>query len=252
MAGSALDANVDPAELAKFQASPEYWWNRRGALKALHDINPLRLDYIRQRMALPGKRVIDVGCGGGILSEAMAGLGARVTGIDMGPAPLAAARSHARRSDLAVTYIQSSAEAFAAAHPAAFDGVACMELLEHVPRPDSVVRACRELVRPGGHVFFATLNRTPKAYLLAILAAEYVLGLIPKKTHDYRRFVKPSELTGWARRAGMSLVDLMGLHYNPILRRYWLGGNLHINYLACFRRPPGGASGGGLSRRPGA
>jgi len=235
--GKADEANVDGVEIAKFEVAARYWWDRNGALKALHDINPLRLGYIESLAGgLSGKRVVDVGCGGGLLSEAMAERGAEVTGIDMGEAPLAAAEAHRRETGLAITYRRSTAEGFAEAHPAVFDAATCLELLEHVPRPGSVVAACRDLVRPGGHVFFATLNRNPKAYLFAIVAAEYILGFVPRGTHAYRKFIKPSELTGWAQRAGLAPMDLTGLHYNPFLRRYTLGGNHHVNYLMHFRR----------------
>lgn len=245
--GSAPEAvdfsNVDPAEIAKFEAAAGYWWDRSGALKALHDINPLRLGYIEDRAGgLAGKGVLDVGCGGGLLSEAMARRSARVTGIDMGASPLAVAEAHRRKSGLDITYIRATAEAFARAHPAAYDMVACLELLEHVPRPDSVVTACRNLVKPGGDVFFATINRNPKAFLLAILAAEYLLGFVPRGTHAYRNFIKPAELTAWAEKAGLVRADLTGMHYNPFFRRYTLGGNHHVNYLVHFRRtdpPPG-------------
>lgn len=230
-------ANVDPAEIAKFEDAARYWWDRRGALKALHDINPLRLGYIEQRAGgLAGKRIVDVGCGGGLLSEAMAGRGADVTGIDMGAAPLAVAEAHRLETGLAIDYRRSTAEAFAIAHPAAFDMATCLELLEHVPRPESVAAACRDLVKPGGDVFFATLNRNPKAYLFAIVAAEYFLKFVPRGTHAYRKFIKPSELAAWAGKAGLAPMDLTGLHYNPFLRRYTLGGNHHVNYLMHFIR----------------
>lgn len=233
--------NVDPAEIAKFEDAARYWWDRNGALKALHDINPLRLGYIDNRSGgLAGKRIVDVGCGGGLLSEAMARLGAEVTGIDMGRAPLAAAEAHRREAGLDIVYRRSTAEDFAASHPAAFDAATCLELLEHVPRPDSVAAACRNLVKPGGDVFFATLNRNPKAFLFAIVAAEYILGFVPRGTHAYRKFIKPSELTAWAEAAGLARADLTGMHYNPFLRRYSLGGNHHVNYLMHFRRVDAG------------
>lgn len=230
--------NVDMAEIAKFEATARYWWDLNGALKALHDINPLRVGYINQRAGgVEGKTVIDVGCGGGLLSEAMARLGAWVTGIDMGKAPLAVAQDHCYKSGLDISYISSTAEEFAKSHPGRFDLVACLELLEHVPRPDSVTSACSRLVRPGGDVFFATINRNPKAYLFAIAAAEWIMGFVPRGTHSYRKFIKPFELMDWAQKSGLDCLDLTGLHYNPFFRRYSLGGNHHVNYLIHFRKP---------------
>jgi len=230
-------SNIDPLEISKFSAMADYWWNSSGKLKSLHDINPLRLEYIQSRAPLAGKRVLDVGCGGGLLSEAMAGAGALVTGIDMGQPPLDAAISHMKESGLAIDYRRESAESFAQRNPAAFDVVVCMELLEHVPTPESVVAACTRLVKPGGDLFFATLNRTPKSFLLAILVAEYFLGMIERGTHRYRRFVKPRELLSWGEKAGLRSCDVSGLHYKPFTRRWFLGGNTHVNYLAHFKRP---------------
>ena len=227
-------SNIDAAEMANFEAMAPVWWDRQGDYKALHDINGLRLNYINQRAPLAGQA--DVGCGGGILSEAMAALGAAVTGIDMGEAALGVARLHVRKSGLNVNYQQATAEMFAENHPAQFDVVACLELLEHVPDPGSVIKACKTLVKPGGDVFFATLNRNLKSYLFAIIAAEYILGLVRKGTHTYGKFIKPSELLEWAKTAGLQSMDLCGLHYNPFLRRYSLGGNTHVNYLTHFKR----------------
>ena len=229
-------ANIDAAEIAKFEAMAPLWWDKKGAFKALHDINVLRLDYIDRRASVSGKRVLDVGCGGGILSEAMTALGAEVTGIDMGQAPLAVAKLHLAESGLAVAYRQATAEEFSKSHPEGFDVVTCLELLEHVPDPSTVVAACKKLVKPGGHMFFATLNRNPKSFLFAIIAAEYLLGLVRKGTHTYSRFIKPAELEKWATTAGLTFQDLTGLHYNPFLRKYSLGGNTHVNYLMHFRR----------------
>ncbi len=231
-------ANIDVAEIAKFEAMAPIWWDKTGAFKALHDINVLRLDYIDGRAAVSGKRVLDVGCGGGILSEAMTALGAEVTGIDMGEAPLAVAKLHLRESGLFVNYQRATAEEFSEAHPEGFDVITCLELLEHVPNPYSVVSACKKLVKPGGHVFFATLNRNPKSFLFAIIAAEYILGLVRRGTHTYSKFIKPSELDRWATSAGLTFRDLTGLHYNPFLRKYSLGGNTHVNYLMHFCKIP--------------
>ena len=211
------------------------WWDRQGDFKALHDINALRLDYINQRAPLAGTLVLDVGCGGGILAEAMASQGAVVTGIDMGEVAIGVARLHLRQSGLKVDYQQATAEQFAETHPEEFDVVTCMELLEHVPDPRSVIKACKVLVKPGGDVFFATLNRNLKSFLFAIVGGEYILGLVRKGTHTYRKFIKPRELKGWATHGGLSCMDICGLHYNPFLKRYTLGGNTHVNYLAHFR-----------------
>jgi len=228
--------NTDPDELAKFEALAPIWWDRHGAFKALHDINGLRVGYINRRAPLAGRKVLDLGCGGGILSEAMASLGAEVTGIDAGEEPLAVARLHLQESGLRVDYRRAMAEPFADGSPESFDVVTCMELLEHVPDPQSVVAASARLIRPGGDVFFATLNRNLKSFLFAIIGAEMILRLVQRGTHSYRRFVKPSELTTWSERSGLSFRNLTGLHYNPFTRRYSLGGNSHVNYLMHFRR----------------
>jgi len=229
-------SNIDMVELARFEAMAPIWWDKQGDFKALHDINVLRLNYINDRTPLAGKAVVDAACGGGILSEAMASLGAAVTGIDMGEAALGVARLHSRKSGLTIDYQQATTEQFAGSHPDQFDVVTCLELLEHVPDPVSVVAACKTLVKPGGDVFFATLNRNPKSLLFAIIGAEYILGLVRKGTHCYRKFIKPAELKDWALDSGLSFEDLTGLHYNPILRKYSAGGNSHVNYLAHFRR----------------
>ena len=228
--------NVDQTEIEKFESLAPFWWDRNGELKALHDINVLRVNYINERANIAAKRVLDVGCGGGILSEAMAGLGAKVTGIDMGEAPLAAARQHLGQNGLEVDYHQASVEDFATSHSDSFDMVTCLELLEHVPDPASVVRACCSLARPGGHVFFATLNRNPKSFLFAIIGAEYILRLLRRGTHSYRKFIKPAELKQWGTNSGLQLEDLTGLHYNPFLKKYSLGGNTHVNFLMHFRK----------------
>lgn len=228
--------NVDQKEIEKFESFAPVWWDRNGELKALHDINVLRVNYINKRANIAAKRVLDVGCGGGILSEAMAGLGAKVTGIDMGEAPLAAARQHLGQNGLEVDYRQASVEDFATTHSDSFDVVTCLELLEHVPDPASVVRACCSLARTGGHVFFATLNRNPKSFLFAIIGAEYILRLLRRGTHSYRKFIKPTELKQWGTNSGLQLEDLTGLHYNPFLKKYSLGGNTHVNFLMHFRK----------------
>jgi 2-polyprenyl-6-hydroxyphenyl methylase/3-demethylubiquinone-9 3-methyltransferase len=230
--------NLDAAEIAKFEKLAPIWWDPSGPFKALHDINGLRVGYINARSPLDGRRVLDVGCGGGILCEAMAALGARVTGIDAGEAPLAVARRHLNVSGLAVDYRWSTAERFADEHAGGFDVVTCLELLEHVPQPASSVAACARLARPGGDVFFATLNRNPKSFLFAIIGAEYLLRLVRRGTHAYRRFVRPRELADWGSRSGLLIQDLTGLHYNPFFKSYSLGGNTHVNYLAHFRRKP--------------
>ena len=231
-----IPPNIDPEELAKFEALAPIWWDRHGAFKALHDINALRVGYINGRAPLAGKTVVDVGCGGGILSEALAALGTEVTGIDAGEAPLAVARLHLKESGVAVDYRMSTAEQFAEEASGHFDVVACMELLEHVPDPGSIVAACARLVKPGGDVFFATLNRNPKSFLFAIIGAEIVMRLVQKGTHSYHRFVRPLELKNWAGRSGLEFQDLTGLHYNPFTRNYTLGGNTHVNYLMHFRK----------------
>ena len=220
-------ANVDPLELEKFSALAHRWWDPEGEFRPLHDINPLRLDWIARHAALEGAAVLDVGCGGGILAEAMARRGARVTGIDLSDKALRVAELHLHESRLSVRYEKSSVEEF----KGEFDLVTCMELLEHVPQPASMVAACARLVRPGGQVFFSTINRNPKSYLFAVVGAEYVLGLLPKGTHDYMRFIKPSELARWSRAAGLRVDEVIGMTYNPITRRYRLGADCDVNYL---------------------
>jgi 2-polyprenyl-6-hydroxyphenyl methylase / 3-demethylubiquinone-9 3-methyltransferase len=229
--------NVDAGEIARFEALADRWWDAEGDFKPLHDINPARLAFIDERVGLRGKRVLDIGCGGGILAEAMAARGAQVTAIDMAAAPLAVAQIHLRESGLEVEYLKSTAETHAEARPGAYDAVTCLEMLEHVPDPSLVVAACSRLVRPGGEVFFSTINRNPKAWLMAILGAEYVLRLLPRGTHEYAKLIRPSELAEWMRAAGLELNGFTGMHYNPFTRDCTLGGNVHVNYLAHGRKP---------------
>jgi len=229
---SAAQHNVDHAEVGKFEQLASRWWDPHSEFKPLHEINPLRLDYIDNLAAIAGKKVLDVGCGGGILSESMAKRGAEVMGIDMGEAPLQVAELHKLESGVEVEYRQITAEALAEEMPGAFDVVTCMEMLEHVPDPGSVIAACAKLVKPGGQVFFSTINRNPKSYLFAIVGAEYVLRLLPKGTHDFAKFIRPSELEAWTRTAGLDLKELTGMSYNPFSQQYSLGRDLDVNYLA--------------------
>ena len=228
--------NVDLSELAKFDALATRWWDTEGEFRPLHQINPLRLDWIRQHVKLGGARVLDVGCGGGILTESMAAAGATVTGIDMAEGPLAVARLHQHESGAEVDYRQSTAEELATTEAGTYDVVTCLEMLEHVPDPSLVIQACTELVKPGGHVVFSTINRNPKSFLFAIVGAEYVLRLLPKGTHEYDKFIRPSELEAWARQSGLSLQASMGLHYNPLTKVYWLAPNVDVNYMMYFQR----------------
>jgi len=223
--------NIDESELAKFDALAERWWDPDGPLKTLHRINPLRLDYIARRAELGGSRVLDVGCGAGLLSEAMAERGADVLGIDLAPSSLDAARRHARDAGVKLTYACVAAERVAADEPAGFDVVTCLELLEHVPDPEAVVSACARAARPGGSVFFATINRNLKSFLLAVVGAEHILRMVPRGTHEYRRLIRPAELAAWCRRADLPLQDISGLHFNPLTQSYTLGGNADVNYL---------------------
>ena len=229
--------NVDAAEIAKFDALASRWWDPSGEFRPLHEINPLRLDWIRQHVDLQGQKVIDVGCGGGILTEAMATAGASVTGIDMAEAPLAVARLHQLESGIDVQYRQATAEEIVHESAGQFDVVTCLEMLEHVPSPAAVIRSVAELLRPGGHAFFSTINRNPKSFLFAIVGAEYVLRLLPAGTHEYSKLIRPSELERWAREAGLELQTSIGMHYNPLTRQYSLAPGLDVNYLMYFRRP---------------
>ncbi len=234
--------NVDPLELAKFGALAARWWDPTSEFKSLHDINPLRLGHIDQLVGLSGKRVIDVGCGGGILAESMALKGANVTGIDLSEKPLKVAELHkletlSHGKSLALDYQLTSAEEIAAAQPAQFDCVTCMEMLEHVPEPTSTIRACADLVKPGGWVFFSTINRNPKSFLFAIIGAEYVLRMLPKGTHEYRRFITPAELANFARDADLNVSEFTGMTYNPLNKTYRLGSDVSVNYMLACRKP---------------
>ncbi len=230
--------NVDTAELAKFSELAHRWWDVNSEFRPLHQINPLRLDWINNLSSIKDKAVLDVGCGGGILSDAMARAGATVTGIDLATKSLKVAQLHALETQTPnVTYREVSAEALAAEAPEQFDVVTCMEMLEHVPDPASIVKACATLVKPGGWVFFSTLNRNPKSFLFAIVGAEYVLNLLPKGTHEFAKFIKPSELAAHCRSAGLALKATKGLQYNPITRRYWLDANTSVNYMIATQRP---------------
>jgi 2-polyprenyl-6-hydroxyphenyl methylase/3-demethylubiquinone-9 3-methyltransferase len=228
--------NADPSELQKFGDLAHRWWDPNSEFKPLHDINPLRLGWIDRCVGLRGKRVLDVGCGGGLLSEGMAALGAEVTGIDLSEKPLGVARLHLLESGQKVDYRQISAEALAEQMPGAFDTVTCLEMLEHVPNPSSTITACARLVKPGGQVFFSTLNRNPKAYLFAVIGAEYLLKLLPKGTHDYAKFIKPSELTRWAKMGNLEPQEILGMSYNPLTRDYSLGRDTSVNYLLRAQR----------------
>ena len=230
--------NVDAQELHKFSELAHRWWDPESEFRPLHQINPLRLEWIDQLANLAGKTVLDVGCGGGILAEAMARRANQVTGIDLAARPLGVARLHALEAGVhTLEYREVATEALADERPAAFDVVTCMEMLEHVPEPASVVKACMALVKPGGWVFFSTLNRSPKSFLFAIVGAEYVLRLLPRGTHEYARFIRPSELAQWGREAGLAMQAMKGMEYNPITKRYWLSGDTSVNYLMACRRP---------------
>jgi 2-polyprenyl-6-hydroxyphenyl methylase/3-demethylubiquinone-9 3-methyltransferase len=223
--------NADPAELEKFGELAHRWWDPNSEFKPLHDINPLRLGWINSCVPLRGKRVLDVGCGGGLLSEGMAALGAEVTGIDLSEKPLGVAKLHLLESGHKVDYRKISVEELADEMPASFDVVTCLEMLEHVPNPSSTITACARLVKPGGQVFFSTLNRNPKSYLFAIIGAEYILQMLPKGTHDYAKFIKPSELSRWAKMGKLEPAELIGMSYNPITKDYSLGRDTSVNYL---------------------
>ena len=228
--------NADPNELEKFSQLAHRWWDPNSEFKPLHQINPLRAAWIEERTPIKGLRVLDVGCGGGILTETLAQRGAQVTGIDLSDKALAVARLHLLESGAQVTYRKIAAEDLAAENPGEFDVVTCMEMLEHVPNPASTIAACASLVKPGGHVFFSTLNRNPKSYLLAVIGAEYILKMLPRGTHDYAKFIKPSELTRWAKSVGLEPDEVIGMSYSPLTGRYWLGRDTDVNYLVHTQR----------------
>ncbi len=230
--------NVDSHEISKFNEIAFRWWDPESEFKPLHDINPLRLEYINKRSPLKNKKVIDVGCGGGLLSEGMSTLGAHVTGIDMGERPIQVAKLHLHESKLDVDYHQTTAEDFAEQYAGQYDVATCMEMLEHVPDPGSVIRACAKLVKPGGKLFFSTINRNPKSYLFAILGAEYVLQMLPKGTHEYKKMIKPSELARWMRPIDVALLDISGMAYNPITKHYSLNKDISVNYLCYAVKTP--------------
>ena len=229
--------NVDPQEIAKFEALANRWWDKNSEFKPLHEINPLRLNYIDELAPLPGKKVLDVGCGGGILSEGLAQRGAHVKGIDMGEAPLSVAKLHGLESGIKNTYEQITVEALAEFEPASYDIVTCLEMLEHVPQPESVIHACAKLLKPGGSLFLSTINRNPKAYLFAIVGAEHLLKMLPKGTHDFKKFIRPSELGSYVRNAGLEFKDVTGMTYNPLLKEYKLGNDVDVNYLMYAVKP---------------
>lgn len=229
--------NVDPSEIAKFDALASSWWDLAGESKPLHDINPLRLEFISSHSSLKGKQVIDVGCGGGILSESLAKSGANTTGIDMGEQALNVAKLHALEAGLTIDYQHITAEEKSHQSAETFDTVTCMEMLEHVPDPPSIIQACADMVKPGGDLFFSTLNRHPKAYLLAVLGAEYIMNMLPKGTHDYKRFIKPSELSKWCRQAGLHVEHIKGISYNPLNQAFKLSDDVNVNYLLHCKKP---------------
>jgi 2-polyprenyl-6-hydroxyphenyl methylase/3-demethylubiquinone-9 3-methyltransferase len=229
--------NVDPVEIQKFEDLASRWWDLSGEFKSLHDINPIRLNFINTGSPLAGKPVVDIGCGGGILSESLARSGATVTGIDMGKAPLTVARLHSAEDELDIEYLQITAEALAAERPASFDVITCMEMLEHVPDPGAIIQACYNLAKPGGAVYLSTINRNPKAFALAIVGGEYIMKMLPKGTHDYSKFIKPSELDVRARQAGLELVQIAGISYQPLTGLFRRSHSVDVNYMVHYRKP---------------
>ncbi|GAW86495.1 2-polyprenyl-6-hydroxyphenyl methylase/3-demethylubiquinone-9 3-methyltransferase [Bathymodiolus platifrons methanotrophic gill symbiont] len=229
--------NVHAHEIHKFGSQAERWWDRNGEFKTLHDVNPLRINFIQKFISLQDKRIVDVGCGGGILTEGLAKKGANMLGIDLSEDLIDIADLHGLESGVTANYKKISAESLAEAEPESFDHIVCMEMLEHVPEPGSVIAACAKMVKPGGYVFFSTLNRKPKAYLLAIVAAEHILKMLPAGTHDYKTFIKPSELSQSARNAGLELQGMIGIQYNPLTKNFSLNDDIDINYIAAFKRP---------------
>lgn len=234
---SHTEHNVDPAEIQKFEQLASRWWDKSGEFKPLHDINPIRLNFINTNSPLDGKKALDVGCGGGILTESLARAGADTTGIDMGKAPLSIAKLHAMEEGLEIDYQQITVEAHATEHAASYDVVSCMEMLEHVPNPASIVNACTQLVKPGGSVYFSTINRNAKSYMLAIVGAEYMMKMLPKGTHDYSKFIRPSELDIWARQAGLELMGIEGVVYNPLTGMFRKSNDVDVNYMVHYQRP---------------
>jgi len=229
-------SNIDLDEISKFSESAMHWWDLNGEFKALHEINPLRVGFINKKACLADKLVIDIGCGGGILSESMSNMGAQVTGIDMSDAALKVAKMHQYESGTTVNYRLTTAEEMADEASEQFDVVTCLEMLEHVPDPSSIIRACAKLTKPGGDIFFSTLNRNIKSYLFAILGAEHILKLVPKNTHDFAKFIRPSELSHWARDAGLNLVEMIGIGYNPLTKRYFISDDISVNYLVHMKK----------------
>ena len=228
--------NVDDIEIRKFEELASRWWDPNSEFKPLHEINPLRMNYISQQINLANKKVLDIGCGGGILAEAMAFHGANVTAIDLAEASLSVAKLHQLESKLDIDYRNISAESLAIQEPQQYDVITCLEMLEHVPDPSSIVNACFKLAKPGGQVFFSTINRNPKSYLFAIVGAEYILNLLPRGTHDYAKFIRPSELAAWCRESQLNLKDQIGMSYNPIIKKYSLGKNIDVNYIAFYQK----------------
>ena len=233
---TASPSNVDAAEVASFDSLADQWWDPQGPLRTLHEINPLRLEYVRAHTAISNQRVLDVGCGGGLFSEALAADGADVTGIDLAASSLAAAAAHAASAGLKIDYVESDIDAHSATHAGGYDIVTCLELLEHVPDPEQLVAGCTRAVKPNGIVFFSTINRNVKSFALAIVAAEYLLNLVPRGTHEYEKLIRPAELAAWCRNAGLEVVDITGMQFNPLTRRHRLGGPVDVNYLCCARR----------------